>query len=236
MASKKLIGAVGICMAIAVAGVGATPASATTICVAGTSHTAACSNASMGPGGRMTLTSTDTTLRLGPGSVPAIVCSHSTLTGTAPATTATTVSTPSTLRYGGCTMNGGWDATVFPGSACNPGGSAPITFALNVHGGSPFSVLTVPAGCTITANAPGLFCTMKIVGPQTIGNGTIGAGGQSWINGTASTVSRDTINNDTLTVTSSGGVLGCLGGTLRSTLSGTSTVTTPATLPDVLVE
>lgn len=129
----------------------------------------------------------------------------------------------------------GLASTLTTAAACDPGGAAPINFNVTAASptGAPFSTLTIPSGCTITARIPALGCTVQITGPQTIGNGTTGVGGQTWVNGTSLAPSRDHINGDTLTTTSNGvGAPACpSAGSHSATLIGTYTVTSPATRP-----
>jgi hypothetical protein len=225
-------------LAIALA-MSASPASATTLCVIGstpTTTTEDCEGPVHGPGGAITLTSTNSQLSIATGPF-GISCTLSTLTGTAPSTTTTaTVSVPVTLRYAGCTA-GVLSTTITPAAACDAGGASRLTLNINANASSPFSTLTVPTGCTLTVSIPNAFCTVQITGPQTLGNGTTGLGGQKWTNGTASVASTNTINNGTLNGVSSGGSFGCpTAGTRTTTHTATYAVSTPATRPGATVE
>jgi hypothetical protein len=236
---SKPIGLLGICVAIALGVLTwADPASATTVCVVGTTNTNDCDTASTGPGGTLSLTSTNTSLAISGGGD--VTCTHTTLTGTAPSENATdTVATPITFRPTGSTAFF-LAATVGTTSACNPGGTAPITLNLTATPViSPYSTLTIPTGCTITANIASIGCTLTIKGPQTIGNDTPSTtGGQTWTNGTASVASTDIINSSTVSTVISNGVgFGCsTAGHHTAVLKGTFAVTTPTTKPGAEVK
>jgi hypothetical protein len=239
----KSIKKLGLATAMAltfVACIGATSASATTVCVVGTTNTASCP-AGQGPGGAIVSRSTNSSLAISGGGT--VSCTTSSISGTAPATSSTTVSAPVTLRYGSGTVPAGSctaffsPATVTPSVACDPGGAAPITLNANYNAGTPFTTVTIPSGCTITISIPAISCTVTVSGAQTIGNGTAGAGGQAWTNGSGSVFSTDTINSNALNTVSSGGGFGCpSAGAHTGTLTGTYTVTTPNTAPGATIQ
>jgi len=225
---------------VLVACVGATSASATTVCVVGTAHTANCP-AGQGAGGAITVKSTNAGFAV---AGTQWSCTTSTIAGTAPATSSTTLSWPITLRYGAGTSppgscTGPWGAalTWTPNAACDPGGVAPITLNVSDNAGSPFATWSLPSGCTITINIPAVGCTMTISGPQTIGNGTTGTGGIAWTNGTGGAFSTAVLNSPTFTAVSNGvGILCAPAGTHTGTLTGTYTVISPATAPGATVQ
>jgi hypothetical protein len=199
--------------------VGATSASATTLAPSGTAFT---------------LTSTNSSLTVHGSS--GLNCNTATISGTVPATTATTISIPVTLAYSGCTAFGvnGYFFTV-PASCQASGASAVKLNVMHNQASAPQAAasLTIPAGCTITINAPAITCTMTISGPQTIA----AAGGISWTNGT-STVSSAALTSALVpSITAhTGGSFGCPSpGAHSATLNGTYAVTTPASAPGIIV-
>jgi hypothetical protein len=200
---------------------GATSASATTVCVGGAT-TAPCPAGSH-PGGTVILSSTNSSLLVHGAST--ISCTHSTIHGTAPSTTATTVQIPVTLTYSSCTAFGIAGASVNVGPACQD------KITLTVMTGSA-QFVTIPSGCTIDVSVPAINCTVTIPGEQTIGENN----GIAWTNGTATAFSHATLTNALVTdiVVDPGGGFGCpTAGTHTGTLNGTYKVTSPGTAPGV---
>jgi hypothetical protein len=230
MKHLKKVGFATLSALIVAACVGATSASATTICVGG-GVTAPCTDGH--PGGAVTLASTNSSLAVSGGGT--VSCNTSTISGTAPSTTATWLSFPVTLSYSGCT------AFFFPASVtvpanCSATGANPIRLdAMYNQAAAPQGVglVTIPAGCDITVEIPSIGCDLTVAGPQTIGNGGTGTGGISWTNGNSSTRSSASLNSATLPTIESNGVgFGCpSAGAHSGTLTGTYSVTSPATAP-----
>lgn len=212
----------------------------TTVCVVGSADPDGVCPPGQGPGGAITGTSTNSSLSVSGGGT--VTCTNSTLSGTAPATISspagTPVSGPFQLQYSGCTAFI-LPATVTPSAACDPGGAAPLILNAQNDTDGPFTTVTIPSGCVITISVPTISCTVTVSGPQTIGNGTAGAGGQTWVNG-SSDFSTDAINSDTLTAVSSGGGLGCpSAGSHTGTLTGIYTITSdssPTTAPGATIQ
>jgi hypothetical protein len=206
--SIRLIALVAITVSTALAAVGATPASATTVCVAGT-VTAPCTGSH--PGGAFNLEAPSFTLDPGSGGT-AIQCAGAQISGTAPATSATTLTWPIGLFFGLCSTGG-----IATGISVNPvcgtsTSSSPMTLNATWNQvAQPVGsfTLTLPPTCTIAFNIRLLSCTVTITGGQTIGNGGSGAGGLGWTNGSASAFSRLDVNGAATAYTSSGGGFGC---------------------------
>jgi hypothetical protein len=204
-------------MALAMASAGAATASATQIGPASTAFV---------------LTSTNSSLAVSGGGTAS--CTNSTISGTTPAAGAATWKTTSvTLAYTGCT------AFLFPATVTVPAAcSDTITLHTMFNSSTDIAnVVTIPSGCGITLHVPAISCTVFIAGPQTIGNGTSGSGGISWTNGSSTVKSSATTNNAVVpSVFSSGGGFGCPTiGAHTGTLSGTYSVTTPATFPGIAI-
>lgn len=219
---------------LAVAGAGATPASATTLCTAGT-LTAPCTTGH--PGGAFTLTSTNFAQAVSGGG--SFSCSSVTLSGTAPTTTATTVSIPVTLAMSGCSDFGNFLGVTVP-PACGAAGASPIRLHVTwKQASAPQAAvsMTVPSGCTITYEIPAQACTMTLVGPQTLGNGTSGTGGIAWTNGSTSLFSTAALTSTVVPqiLSSGGGPLCPSAGAHTGTQSGTLTVTAPTPAPGMTV-
>jgi hypothetical protein len=162
MKNYKKMGLVTMLATAAVACLGPTPASATTM-----------------DGGAFTLTSGFTAWTF-PGYYT-ISCINSTISGTTPAGTATTVSVPVTLGYSGCSWPGG-PAAITPSEGCHTAATSPRLDIMQNQAAAPQASvqITLPVGCNIDVVAG--VCTMSIAGGQTIGNGTSGAGGIGWTN------------------------------------------------------
>jgi hypothetical protein len=211
---------VGLAMALVlVACAGATSASATTL----------------SPAGAAVLTSTNSSLTVHGSS--SINCSTSTISGTIPSTTATTITIPVTLAYSGCTAFGIAGATVTVPAACSATGASAVK--LNVMYNSATApqanaTVTIPSGCTITVSVPAITCTITFAGEQTVG----ASGGITFTNGTSTTKSFATLTSALVpsVVSDAGGGFGCpSAGAHTGTLNGTYTVTTPAANPGVTV-
>jgi hypothetical protein len=192
----------------------------------------AASATTISPVGATVLKSTNSSLTIHGAS--SFSCNVNTISGTVPATSATTVTFPVTLAYSGCTMFGvvGYSITVPPN--CQAGGASAVK--LNVmynQATAPQATgsLTFPAGCTITIHAPAITCTMTISGPQTTGLFTITNGAA-----TLPTVANfGSVLLSSLTVQSGGG-FGCpTPGEHSGTINGSYEVTTPALAPGVIV-
>jgi hypothetical protein len=233
----KTLGLAAVAALALTALVGVPSASATTtFCVVGSADPNGVCPAGQGPGGAVVGTSTNSSLAVSGGGT--VSCSNSTISGTAPATEHSVAdpSAPITLRYSGCTAFF-FAASVTPSAACDPGGAAPLRLNAHFAAGGSWTTVTIPSGCTITISVPAISCTVTVSGAQTIGNGTAGAGGQAWTNGNASTPSTDVINSNALTAVSSGGGAGCpSAGSHGGTLTGTYTITTPATDPGATLQ
>jgi hypothetical protein len=228
---------VAVLATLGLAAAAAGSASATTVCVVGAGTQGSCP-AGQHPGGAITAASTNSLYRL-PSSGIAWSCTNSTLSGTAPATIAATVSTPVTLAVSGCSLFGSSVGVSVP-AACKPGGAAPIKLNAMWNAGTPATSLTIPAGCTITITPPG--CTISVSGPQTIGNGTAGAGGQAWTNGTTSP-SAFAVNTDAFTGTVTPGSNpafcpnnGSSSSPINVTLGGNFTLTAPVGNPRATIQ
>jgi hypothetical protein len=221
MRSIKTLGLAAVMALVLVACVGATTASATTISPANTAFTASSTNSSLAISGGATW-----------------ACTGSTISGTTPAAgAATTKSTPISLSYTNCTFFF-LAATVTVPANCKAGGANPVV--LNTMWSSASDIaqtVTIPSGCAITISIPGIGCTLTFAGPQTIGNGSSGAGGIGWTNGTGSVFSFATMNNAFIpSINSSGGGVGCpTAGAHTGTLTGRYTVTNPTTAPAVTI-
>jgi hypothetical protein len=223
MRHLKLLG-LGVMMALLLAAfVGATSASATTICVGG-AVTGPCTDGH--PGGTVVLGSTNSALQVLGSGAASIQCAQSTIHGTAPSGSATTLAIPVTLTYSGCTALSGFiGATV----TVHPGCQDRITLlAMYNQAAAPqgSATITIPSGCTITASVPTVSCTMTIPGEQTI------TGSIAWRNGTTTAPSHATLTSahvPTIDVHAGGG-FGCpAAGAHTGALSGTYKVETPGT-------
>jgi hypothetical protein len=211
--------------------VGATSATATTICVGGT-ITAPCTNGH--PGGAFTLVSTTTSLTIHGSST--FNCTNSSITGTAPATLATTVSIPVSLSFSGCTNFGILPFTFTVPANCQAGGATPVR--LNMMGNQATAPqaaanLTIPSGCAIGIDVPAASCTLTLSGDQTIG----AASGIAWTNGSSTTFSTARLTAALVpTVESSGGTSGCpVPGAHTGTLNGTYRVSSPTPAPGMVI-
>jgi hypothetical protein len=233
MKQLKTLGLAAVLALVVVACIGATSASATTICVGG-AVTAPCTDGH--PGGAVVLTSSNGVLQVHGGGT--VQCTDSTISGTAPATSAASLSIPATLAFANCTAFL-FPATVTVGEPCHTAATQPRLDVTWNQAAAPqaSATVTLPVGCHITVDIPAISCTLTVTGGQTIGNGGAGAGGIAWTNGTASAKSSAHVNNALLPdVHSSGGGFGCpSAGTHSGTLAGTYSVVTPAAAPGVTV-
>jgi hypothetical protein len=171
--------------------------------------------------GSTAVTGTSTNLSLAVSGGGTVSCTSSTASGTTPAvgSAATWKSIPSgTGTASGCTALG------FVGASVTPNGSCFVMHAMGISATSAIIVWTLPSGCSIDIAVPAIGCTLTIAGPQTIGNGTAGAGGINWTNAAAS---RADINAATVpSIVSNGVGFGCAtAGAHTGTLSGTLTRT-----------
>jgi hypothetical protein len=205
---------------LSAASVGAPSASATTLCVGG-AITAPCTDGH--PGGAFTLTATNFAFAVHGSNT--FSCSNSTISGTAPATTATTLSIPVTLAFSGCTIFGTSPITISVPAACQDKITLQAMFTqVAAPQGAPS--LTLPSGCTITTSQPSINCTMTVSGEQTLG--------ATWVNGSSSSSSHMTLTSSPATsvVVEPGGGFGCpSAGAHTATLSGTYRVSSPAAAP-----
>jgi hypothetical protein len=146
---------VGLVVAmVLVACAGGTSASATTISPASTAFV---------------LTSTNSSLTVHGSS--SVNCSNSTISGTTPSGTATTLSIPVTLAYSNCTAFGVAGATATVPAACSATGASPTHLALMYNSATApqaGSTVTLTAGCKITINVPLITCTITISGHLTV--------------------------------------------------------------------
>jgi hypothetical protein len=214
--------------------VGAGGASATTLCVVGSPPGAGCP-AGSGPGGAFALTSGNAMFNVG-GAIGTVTCRSAGIAGTAPAiSSSTSITVPVALTWSGCSGPLG-AASVAISASCRAT-SIPPTMTFDYNGGRPYTFEKLPQGCDVQITFLAIACQVVIAGPTTIGNGTPGAGGQQWINGSArlATPSRDVFNNDVVNYTTA---TACPGGprTSPGTYAATYTVTTPATAPGMTVE
>lgn len=220
----KTMGLAVVMALILVACVGATSASATTICVTG-AVSGPCSDGSLG--GTVGLTSTNSQLAIHGSST--IQCSSSIIHGVAPATSAPTLQIPATLGYSGCTAFGFIAATVTVGSGCHP-----ITLDVTFRSSTDATAgVTVPSGCTFDVRVPAINCTVTVHGPFTL---------QTTItNGSATRKTHATVLGGAGGLVPNigvhaGGGFGCpSAGPHTGTLSGTYAVTTPAAAPGITV-
>jgi hypothetical protein len=162
----------------------------------------------------VTFTSTNSALAVSGGGN--VSCSHSTITGTTPAAGAAATwkaISPMTPTYSSCQALG------FVPAFVTPNGSCIVLHAMGVNAASAIGVVTLPSGCSIDVSIPAIGCTLTIAGPQTIGNGTAGAGGIQWTN-LATSVTH--VNAATVpSVVSNGVGFGCAtAGAHTGTLSG----------------
>jgi hypothetical protein len=202
---KKL--GVAVLAAAAVGCLGATPASATTL-----------------DGGAFTLSATNWTWAFHNGL--AVSCINSTMSGTTPAGTATTVSVPVTFAMSGCNFSG-VNMFVSPNEGCHTPATSPRLDIMRNQAAAPQASvqITLPVGCNIDLAIPAFGCTMSITGGQTIGNGTTGAGGINWTNQAPHSVAHVT-QALIPTIDSNGmGILCPPAGTGSATASATFTVT-----------
>jgi hypothetical protein len=214
------VGLAAAMVSMSMASLGASPVAATTLCVGG-AITAPCTDGH--PGGAFTLTSSNFALAVHGAST--FQCTSSTISGTAPATAATTLSIPVTLAYSGCVVFGISPITISVPAACQER----ITLkAMFIQAAAPqgSASLTVPSGCTITTSQPSISCTMTVSGEQTVG--------ATWANGTATARSHLTLTSTPALalVVEPGGGFGCpSAGAHTATLSATYAVTSPVTAP-----
>jgi hypothetical protein len=170
----------------------------------------------------VTLTSTNSSLAVSGGG--AVSCTHSTISGTTPASGGTTWvsidSATNTLTYTGCTAFF-LPASVTPNAACHSTARPVLHVMFDNPPPVVANVVTLRATCSIDVSIPAIGCTLTIAGPQTIGNGTAGAGGIRWTN--LSPLSRAHINAATVpSVVSNGVGAGCsTAGAHTGTLTGT---------------
>jgi hypothetical protein len=229
MKHLKQAGLAAVMALVLVACVGASSASATTICVGGT-ITGPCTDGH--PGGAVALTSTNSSLLVHGAS--SINCTHSAITGTAPATTATTLTIPVTLEYSSCTAFGVAGATVTVPANCRVGGANAVTLSVmwnQATAPQATASVTIPTGCTITVNVPLITCTVTISGHQTINGITI-------TNGNSTTATSAELESALLSsaVVHPGGGFGCpTAGAHTGTLLGTYLVSSPSAAPGVTV-
>lgn len=172
----------------------------------------------------VTLTSTNSSLAVSGGGT--VSCSNSTISGTTPpAGDATTVKsiTNTTLTYSGCTAFGFVGASVTPNAACHST-ARPVLHTMGVSASSAVGTVTLLSTCSIDVAIPAIGCTLTIAGPQTIGNGSTGAGGIRWTNLAASVAD---INGATVpSIVSNGTGFGCpTAGAHTGTLTGNYTRT-----------
>jgi hypothetical protein len=168
-----------------------------------------------------------------------IVCADSIISGVTPSGTAMTLSARINLSFSDCNL-GGFPATVSVPSACSAAGASPIHLNVKYNGSTgpqASATFSITSGCTITADIPGLICTMTISGAQTIGNGLSGTGGIGITNGTSSTKTSASLNSATIpSAISSGGFFGCSSaGPHTGTLTGPYAVTLPVSNPGITV-
>jgi hypothetical protein len=218
----KTVGLAVTMALVLVACVGATSASATTICVGG-AITGPCTDGH--PGGTVVLSSSNSQLGVSGGST--IQCTSSIIHGVAPATSSTWLQIPVTLGYSGCTAFGIFTANVTVHPSCQHRVTLDVMFR-NVQDSE--VVVTLPTNCTFTVSVPAISCNVTIHGPDSFG--------ATWTNGNASTKSSAIINNATLhnVTVHPGGGFGCpTAGAHHGLLSGTYTVQTPAAAPGVTV-
>jgi hypothetical protein len=116
------------------------------------------------------------------GTLPAS-CTHSTMTGTTPASGGATWTSLSitTMSYSGCSY-GVVAVTVTPSDGCHTPATAPKLDLMGVSAATAVGRLTLPVGCNINIGIPLFSCDVVVTGGQTIGNGTAGAGGIDWTN------------------------------------------------------
>jgi hypothetical protein len=235
MRHLKVMGLVATLACAIVASIGVSPAAATTACVSGT-VVAPCTGGH--PGGAFVLTGTGTGaptgFSLGISGAPTILCSDTQISGTAPATSATTLSIPVSLTQTNCSFGIPMVATA--PTACQAHGASAIRLNLmwNQSAAPQGSMsLTIPSGCTITYENAAIACTLTIAGPQTIGNGGTGVGGGGWTNGVSPVFSSADFNSMTIPlVTSSGGNPACpAAGAHTGFLGGQMSVASPTSAP-----
>lgn len=164
----------------------------------------------------VTLTSTNSQLSTSAGSIS---CAHSTVTGNTGSGTAHIRSFNVSLAYENCTAFG------FPANVTGCTTTTSSNIVLSVTYASSTDIrgrVHIPSGCTIKIEYTTFAgtCVLDVNGPQTVGNGTSGAGGIKWDNHVVGSASRATFNSPTVNVTSTNpGVFGCSSGS--GTLSGT---------------
>lgn len=204
-----------VSLAVACSAVIASAAFATTYSPGGTDATSSSSNSKLTVG-----TST-------------ISCTGSTINDTTPTGTAATLTGNITLAYTGCTASFGTAVTVIV--SCTSGSltkTAKWVSATDIA-----TWVTIPSTCKITINITSIGCTLVVNnagGTVQIGNGTSGAGGQTWTNGSSTSYSTDVINSDAVPFTrTAGGFLCPASGT--GTETGTYTVISPTPAPGVTI-
>jgi hypothetical protein len=208
MSSLKKPSLVAVLVAAAMACVGATPAAATTL-----------------DGGAFTMSSTNLTWTFHGSST--ISCSASTISGTTPAGTATTLSVPVTLSIGGCSLFG-TSMQVTPSEGCGTAAtSARMDIMQNQVAAPQASVqITLPVGCNLDLSIPAAGCTTTITGGQTIGNGAAsGTGAIGWTNGAPKSSFALTQALIPDLESNSGSPICPLAGTSSATLTGSFSVT-----------
>jgi hypothetical protein len=124
----------------------------------------------------------------------------------------------------GCTAFGFVGVAVTPSTGCTTAATGPQLHVMGVNAATATGVITLLSGCSIDLAIPAVGCTLIIAGPQTVGNGTAGAGGYSWTNASPNVIH---INSVTIpTIESNGLGAGCpTGGAHTGTLTGTFTRT-----------
>jgi hypothetical protein len=165
MSSLRKSGLLALLAAAVMACAAATPASATTL-----------------DGGAFTMTSTNLVWTFHWG--VSISCTSNTISGTTPSGTATTLSVPVTLSYGGCNLSG-TPTLVTPSEGCGTAATTPrLDIMQNQVTAPQASVqITLPAGCNLVLSIPAAACSITVTGGQTIGNGAAtGAGSIGWSN------------------------------------------------------
>jgi hypothetical protein len=161
----------------------------------------------------------------------------SVIRGTTPVAGVATL--PIDLSFTGCTAFG-LSATVTVPAACKPSGASALRLTVSYRSATDIvGTVTIPSGCTITINVPAISCTLAVSGAQVIGNGTSGAGGIGWRNGTASPAVFSSMvfsNATTPTMVSSGGGFGCPSAGAHTGVAGSTFVATaPTPAPGITV-
>jgi hypothetical protein len=234
MKSIKSVAAAAAAGALRCAASAATASASTTLCVSGSPGSPACPSG-QGPGGAFGLTSANATFNVG-GPVGPVTCRSATINGTAPtASSLTSITTVVALAWSGCSGPlGVANVALTPGCMASTGA---VTMTFDNNAGAPYTYEKLGQGCDIVITFLAVTCQVTVAGPQTIGNGTPGLGGQQWVNGgtTAAVPSRDTFMRDVVTYTAGPG---CPSGprTSPGTYDGLFVVTSPATTPGMTVQ